>query len=87
MGGAVMLNSQAYVRCIFLCIVFSNLLNTVESGHRSAFNSDAINIMMVLSCILPSAMPVSKKVPKRNAPSKEGKLAFIVNPGSEVRGL
>lgn len=37
-GGAVMLNSQAYVRCIFLCIVFSNLLNTVESGHRSALN-------------------------------------------------
>lgn len=37
-GGAVMLNSQAYVRGIFLRIVFSNLINTVESGHRSALN-------------------------------------------------
>lgn len=33
-----MLNSQAYVRGIFLRIVFSNLINTVESGHRSALN-------------------------------------------------
>ena len=72
-----MQNSQADVGYISLCVVAFNLLNNVESGHCSWYYH---GIMILVSCILPSAMPSPRRSPKK-CPVKGRQTSIHCKPG------